>query len=346
MISLIILGCIGIYTVYGLHHSSLQTFIDTNHIELTREVSTTSSLYDHHSLLHSSHSKFHSKPFTIHSSWFTTIIANNKFFYPVVDTGSSDIILYSKKVKNNDKPIRFDYISHTISVYPDKATLEIGNINYKATIGWSSTTSTSILGLGLPKLSMLDPSLALTTKLNTITLSYKPDYSYIDFNKNPTVYMLYTTVEGNTYWDVYLHQIFMDHILLSNIPTTATIDTGTAIIRGPLSKIISILHVLEHYQNNTKWDCENVDHLPIFYFEVGKPFSSPKNGLSGTITLELEPWYYMQYIGSTCLPAFAVSEGNEWIFGEPFLYKYKILLDIKNRKVGFSDAYYTRSIEL
>jgi hypothetical protein len=84
--------------------------------------------------------------------------------------------------------------------------------------------------------------------------------------------------------------------------------------------------------------------LPILYFEVGFPFPFPKNGLTGSLTLELEPWYYMRNIDGKCLPAFAISESDEWILGEPFLYKFKILLDVKNRQIGFSNSYLTRSI--
>ena len=354
--------------VLALHFRSSQTTFKTNqpdstYLELTHQISTTASfsLFNHHSSFHfsfysslkrlkrrySQRYSYRYKPFSIPSLWSTVIDVNDKIYYPVIDTGSSDVILYSKKkfLKNNNDLLDIAYLSKTISVYPQNNTLLLGNVNYKCKIGWTNDTESYILGLGLPELSYLDSSRALTNHIETITLSYKPHYSYIEFNtKSLSDEMLYTNVEGNTYWDVYLYQIFIDHKLLSNKSTTATIDTGTAVLRGPSSQIISILNILENFRNNTNWDCKNVENLPIFYFEVGTPFLIPKDGLTGTITLELEPSYYMREISATCLPAFAISDSNEWIFGEPFLYKFKILLDVKNRRIGFSESYPTRSI--
>jgi hypothetical protein len=260
----------------------------------------------------------------------------------MIDTGSSDVILYSSE-KHQNKAID---ISKTVTVHPQNKTVDIADVHYKTTVGWTSIRGYSVVGLGLPKLSMLNPSLALTNKIDTITLVYNPRYSYINFNKEPNVDMFYVNVEGNTYWDVYLHQILIDHTSLSNKPTTAMIDTGTAMIRGPSKQVVAIITILRKFRNGTEWDCRDVDNLPIFYFEVGFPYPLPKNGLTGSVTLELEPWYYMTQIDGKCLPAFAISESDEWILGEPFLYKFNILLDVKNRQIGFSNSYLTRFIKL
>jgi hypothetical protein len=314
-----------------------------SHIELSHKnsIMPSASLFDFHSSF-SSKSR-HYRSFSIPSLWYTTVHVDNKVYHPIVDTGSSDVILFSNE-KYTNKAVDISYLSKTITVHPQNKTISIADIDYKTTVGWSNVPEYCILGLGLPKLSLLEKSLALTNKIETITLVYSPRHSYINFNKEPMIDMFYINVEGDTYWDVYLHQILIDHTLLSNKPTTATIDTGTAMIRGPSDQIVAIVTLLQKFRNGTDWDCRDVDNLPIFYFEVGFPFPFPKNGLTGSLTLELEPWYYMRNIDGKCLPAFAISEKDEWILGEPFLYKFRIFLDVKNRQIGFSNSYLTRSI--
>jgi hypothetical protein len=336
--------------ISALRSPSLQkTFTQepvASHIELSHKnsIMPSASLFDFYSSFSSLSSKRrHYRSFSIPSLWYTTVYVDNKVYHPIIDTGSSDVILYSTE-KYTNEAVDIAYLSKTVTVHPQNKTIKIADVDYKTTVGWTNVPGYSVLGLGLPKLSLLEKSLALTNKIETITLVYSPRYSYINFNKEPMVDMFYINVEGDTYWDVYLHQILIDHTLLSNKPTTATIDTGTAMIRGPSDQIVSIVTMLQKFRNGTEWDCRDVDNLPILYFEVGFPFPFPKNGLTGSLTLELEPWYYMKNIDGKCLPAFAISESDEWILGEPFLYKFRILLDVKNRQIGFSNSYLTRSI--
>ena len=155
--------------------------------------------------------------------------------------------------------------------------------------------------------------------------------SWIDFNK-----VLPSDYDGDMYyvpivdelWKTPLRSVSLDQQRMPMKETWLVVDSGTAIIRGPSELILSLLTSLEPFYHSIK-DCSNVHSFPVLSFEV-------HDGLR----LDIEPGFYMVMMDGQCIPAFASSGTDEWIVGEPFLYKYLTVFDMDKKRMGFGMSHY------
>jgi hypothetical protein len=266
-----------------------------------------------------------SSPFSIPTSWVMPIRVNREYDMAIIDTGSSDVVIYTDEKKASTDTIELSYLSETVHVQRETALLQIGTMRVRTTVGWSNGKKMAILGLGDPSLSRLSND-TLLSKIPFFVLSHSPHRSWFDTKLRSSDYegkMYYVSVDE--FWKTKVHRILLDRQPMPMEETWLHVDSGTSIIRGPSDKILSLLTSLKTYIKDIK-DCShaNVQHLPTLAFEVD-------TGLR----LEIEPMFYMIMMEGKCLPAFGSSGNDDWIVGGPFLYKFVTVFDAKKKQMGF-----------
>jgi hypothetical protein len=134
----------------------------------------------------------------------------------------------------------------------------------------------------------------------------------------------YIAVQEPLYWQTVLSDILVNGEstgVCDTISCIAIFDTGTTLLTGPTSGVMTILTAIGALE-----DCSNYDSLPsiTYVFEDS----------NGTYEFDLEPYYYMieeefenqQGTQDLCAPAFMTfdfsSTKSYWIVGDIFMRKY------------------------
>lgn len=295
----------------------------------------------------------------------TSLVANvhvNHHVIPMVmDTGSSDIVvkMNAKTPQTSGNMVMIPYETSTTIVQNETFPVSFGKITIpKQTVGKivSGSMPSNVFGLGFPALSRLHPSQApihYVSSFSYFISQVKHVPSTISFNtmneENYYGEMVYLPVIGKTYWQTPLNDIYIDNTPLHscNGKCMAIVDTGTTMIRGPKDTIDLLLSFLIAYNDNkTTFDCNNIQSLPVLSFELGVETKKPNaKGYTGTSEFTLEPQFYMQRFNGVCLPAFATTKENTWIFGETFLRKYYTVFDVTRKRMGFGISSHTVQLQ-
>uniref|UniRef100_A0A8C5SR84 Peptidase A1 domain-containing protein n=1 Tax=Laticauda laticaudata TaxID=8630 RepID=A0A8C5SR84_LATLA len=135
-------------------------------------------------------------------------------------------------------------------------------------------------------------------------------------------------VSQQTYW-----QISMDSVLVNgqkigcNSGCQAIVDTGTSLLAGPSSAIISILKAIGAKPGQSVINCSSLSNLPDIVFVI--------NG----IHYPLPPAAYIhKFMFSLCSTNFQPSAGDLWILGDVFIREYYSIFDRGNNRVGLAKA--------
>jgi len=87
-------------------------------------------------------------PFSVPTSWVMPIRVNREFEMAIIDTGSSDVVVYTNDKKKSNDMVELSYLSETKHVQRETALLQIGTMRVKITVGWVNGKKMGILGLG------------------------------------------------------------------------------------------------------------------------------------------------------------------------------------------------------
>ncbi|XP_026563067.1 embryonic pepsinogen-like [Pseudonaja textilis] len=135
-------------------------------------------------------------------------------------------------------------------------------------------------------------------------------------------------VSQQTYW-----QISMDSVLVNgqkiacNSGCQAIVDTGTSLLAGPSSDIISILKAVGAKPGQSVINCSSSSNLPDVVFVI--------NG----IHYPLPPAAYTRkFMSDLCSTNFQPSNGDLWILGDVFIREYYSIFDRGNNRVGLAKA--------
>jgi len=152
---------------------------------------------------------------------------------------------------------------------------------------------------------------------------------WLDIDKayNSTVY---------SYWQVPLNNVYFGGVPIQacnpNGPCQAILDTGTALLSGPMLQVSAILTALESFkQADGTFSCAPRDlvKMPIVSWDLGARWDEPVGQFVGSYRFDLEPRFYMQYFNGTCLPSFEGDDNlQRWVLGDLFLRKFYTTFDM------------------
>ncbi|KAJ3017672.1 UNVERIFIED_CONTAM: hypothetical protein HDU68_011521 [Siphonaria sp. JEL0065] len=174
---------------------------------------------------------------------------------------------------------------------------------------------------------------------------YVGGFTFVSVIPTPLLYQDGTVAEPTYFWGVNAGRIGVNGRGSIAPPknTTTIIDSGTSLIIIDKQSLDSIVQLLAgSLTHNFKYlsqsgiyavDCNFAKSLPSITLTLNnRPF-------------ELSPNDYIMYDGRTfansdnCALAFSVSkDGGHWIIGDPFLYRYYSVYDLKNKQMGFALA--------
>lgn len=239
-----------------------------------------------------------------------------------------------------------------------KDTVRVGNVEVTGQVFGEATVLAAIfgdskydgiLGMGWPSLAA-DGMSPIFQNMITEKVVPQPVFSFY-LNRNDTddmggelllggsdsaLYtdpMVYVDLEQENYWRFKMDKITVGSVTVCDGGCSAFVDTGTALLDGPVEEIEKIYKELGLNKSQLVFPCTKKASLPNIVFSIGGH------------KLELTPDDYIveftvmnRKFCSSGFNGVDVSKDKLWVLGDVFIGAFYTEFDVGNKRVGFSRA--------